>query len=181
MDDGVWELRGRARPDAAILERLRGMHPHWCVAWQPGDEALQGRWIVYVAKQADPLWRSAGLARLRRFMLHATKETAGIRWATEAMIAGLHFVAEFTDEQFGTDYMWRQLRDTLDFEKANREAVEKALERQMAGDVVEEADHTPEFRALVDQTVEEWWPRFGKDARSVFISKGLRAPSEAAA
>lgn len=174
MADVVWQLRGRARPSEDVLTTLREMHPHWRIAWQPGDATLPGAWVVYADRQADDLWRSAGLARLHRYMAHPTKETAGIRWATEAMIAGLQYVAEFPEAQFGTEHMWQTLRDVLDFEKANRQAIETALERQMAQDVVEEAEHSPAFRELLEETVETWWPRFGLAARSVYVNKGIQ-------
>lgn len=167
----VNRLRGRGTPREDILDRLHRTNPSYRVNWVPEGEIHQdhtgekyqrpGLWRIYEYKP-DPLRRSAALARLQRFERWPEEKRAknrGLIWDIEDSVDGLHMVAEFTNEQFGTDKMFEILQEGERELMAFKEDVAKAQAQQAENEILAEMNDNAEYAELVRETAKDFYNR----------------------
>lgn len=174
------QLRGgKPCPAITVLDRLRDMDPRWRVSWRPGSDTKPGLWILSEFS-ASPLYREAGLARRKRYLKEdgVGKLTPDLWYGIEDQIDGLHYVASFTDEQFGTEWMFHVLRQDqhnltslraqLDLEQWRKE--HRAVEQEQAENAA--------FREYVRTKAEDDYRVLALKAHSV-VSGGLPSTENA--
>lgn len=152
-------LRGQTAPSAAVLDRLLGIKPTFRVSWAPPSQQRPGLWEIY-EYSPNPLRAEAGWyfeQRLARIYRRADQLPAAERakldlglWRNaQAMIDQVHFVAAYTHEQFGTDFMFRDLAEGEALLKDKVRELDSAMRADEQRQVLAEIAVNPELNDRV--------------------------------
>ena len=151
MHPALNRLRGRAAPRDDILDRLLRINPRFRVNWAPPSGGRPGFWEIHEYRQdhRTELRRKAGAARRARFLKQdhgpLQRGNPGVLRQAEDWIDGLHFVAAFPEEQWGGDWMFRELGESEQLVQTELAALDRAIAAQARDDVEEERSANPEF------------------------------------
>lgn len=153
MHRAIGRLRGKAEPREDILDRLLVINPNYRVYWALPTPRRPGYWEIH-EHRPNPARAAAGHHRLRRWeemerkaitVADKARINFGIPRDCESMIDQVHYVAAYTDEQFGQDFMFVELREGEQNLRAVLAQMEREYQKQEAGEVLEEADEDPAF------------------------------------
>lgn len=182
----IARLRGRGEPRAEILDRILAINPGFRVSWLPEgvpqkdhlgkDYQRPAMWRVYEVNE-HPIRRAAGFARLQRFEKweqEKQKENIGLVYDAQDWMDGLHLVAEYSEQFFGTEKMFDDLK-RFEAELAPfRGDVKQAQDADGDRDAEDEVDANPAFSEMVRETAKEWYNRV-KGNPSVAVTTSLRS------
>lgn len=171
MSSVLGRLRGRARPDRKVLERLAALSPQYRVHWFPVWAEGPGRWVV-AEHRNNAQYREVGRWRLARFeregkRFGGDKLTPSVLYGCELMMDGDHIVAIYTNEQFGTDWMFREL-ETMDAKRdEHRQTIDRSLKQSEDRSIGQELEENEEFRQHAEDFAKEEWGWYMKARHSV--------------
>lgn len=181
----IARLRGRAEPRQDILDRILEINPTYRVSWLPEgvhQKDHQGKdyfrpamWRIYELNE-NPIRRAAGFARLQRFEKWEKAKQAeniGLVYDAQDWMDGLHLVAEYSEQFFGNEQMFDDLK-RYELELAPfRGDVKKAQDDDANRDALDEVDVNPEFAEMVRETAKDWY-NLVKGNASVAVATSLR-------
>lgn len=171
MHEICGRLRGRDAPSEAVLDRLRAlMGPRVRVSWVPVTRDGDGVWML-TERVGEPWYRACGRAILDRYAAEGVAPSAAVWYAAECMLDGDHTIATYTDQQFGTDWMFAELaqneanvRPLLAAIAAAQRATERtsiAAECAANPDFASAwlAEHQPATNEAIDAVTDRWYDR----------------------
>jgi hypothetical protein len=167
----IGRLHGRAEPRQDILDRLYDLNRDYVVGWIPPgapqkdhkgrDYQRPAMWRIY-ERRPNVLKQSAGMARLQRFERWPDEKKAanpGIVYQSEEDMDGLHIVAEFSEDYFGTDRMFQDLiQGELEL-RAFQEDLRKAQGQAAEDAAIEEMEQNSEYAEFVGEVAKDFYNR----------------------
>lgn len=157
MHDAWGRLRGHAEPAPEVGDKLLAINPRFRLSWIPGVGDA-GYWVIS-DRRGDPLWRDAGLARMKRYaQVGAERMDAYTYWDTEAMIDGDHTVAVYPEGIVGSDRFYHELRQGEHVMKTMLDTLDRGLKEKELADIEGEMALDPTYAEYVrTSAVEAYW------------------------
>lgn len=181
----IARLRGRAEPREDILNRILEINPSFRVGWIPPGIPIEKDGETY---QRPAIWRiyefrpnelrqAAAHASYRRFLGWLPEKQAqnpGLVFDLEDRVDCLHLVAEFSEDYFGQDRMFEDLKQTERDLAPYRDDMRLAQQQDAQREVEEEMDVNPEFSDYVREIAKDFYNLVKGNSSVAMTTPGAR-------
>lgn len=156
----IGRMRGHIAPTDEFLRRLVDINPAFRVHWYPAWGERPGYYVI-AEHQEDPLFQSAGLARLDRWNKRDNELSGKLVtdprpiWDVELMIDGGHVVGTWGRDGFGSEAMLFDLQKSEYELNGQRAKVQKGQQDATQKFVEDEAEKNADYRDMLRQWAKE--------------------------